>query len=85
MRGQSGPMSYREFVQWAAFHSVSPIDDERAFDLGPALVRATIAAAHGSKDVNPIDLLPFRKRLSDAFDGPEKMLARWAERHGQVI
>lgn len=77
-------MSHREFMQWAAFHSISPIDDERAHDLGPALIRATVAAAHGAKDVNPIDLLPFRKRMSDAFEGAEKALARWAERHGQV-
>lgn len=74
-------MTAREFTQWAAFHSISPIDDERAHDLGPALVRATLAAVHGGK-VNPVELLPFRIRLSDDFDGAEKTLMKWAEMQG---
>lgn len=84
LRGLDEPMTNREFIQWAAYHSISPIDDERCHDLGPALVRATIAAANGAKDINPIDLLPFRKRISDAFDGFERGLARWAEKNGSV-
>lgn len=78
-------MSHREFTQWLAFHTKSPIDDERCFDLGHALVRHTQIASNTPKDKSlpSIEsLLPFSERPRDLNEF-ERGLLQWAESMGQ--
>lgn len=78
-------MSNREFTQWLAFHTKSPIDDERCFDLGPALIRHTHIAGNTPKDKHPPSieaLLPFSERPRELNDF-ERGLLQWAEATGQ--
>lgn len=78
-------------MQWAAFDSISPIGDERAFDLGPALIRKTLVELKGAKDVELRHFMPFGGRQEEQEDGTdrprfeqaaEEMMMRWAENMG---
>jgi hypothetical protein len=74
-------MSNREFMQWACFHSISPIDDERCFDLPAAMIRQTIFGAHAGKDqsVPPLsDFLPFAQKPTAQTDVDAALIA-WAK------
>ena len=78
-------MSNRELTQWLAFHSKSPIDDERCFDIGPALIRHTHIASNTPKEKSlpSIEsLLPFSERPRDLNEF-ERGLMQWAETAGR--
>lgn len=78
-------MGQREFTQWLAFHILSPIDDERCFDLPAALQRHTLISLHTprGKSTPPIqELLPYALRPQGLNDF-EREILRWAEREGR--
>jgi hypothetical protein len=56
-------MSLEEFMDWLAWDSVSPIGDERCFDLPGAMQRQVQIALARSKRPPDLDsLLPFRQQ-----------------------
>lgn len=76
-------MTFREFMQWFARHLVSPLDDERRFDLGHAMTRrllVQIHTKHGSK--HPLqDFLPFHPKPD--INEAERAFLRWAQQYGK--
>lgn len=62
-------MSHREFVYWCSVYESRPFDDERCFDLGPALIRNDMRVLAGSgKRTKVSELMPYRK------ESPEQSL-----------
>ena len=62
-------MSHREFVYWCKVYEARPFDDERCYDLGPALIRKDMRALAGSKkQVKITDLLPYRAEDKTALN-----------------
>lgn len=77
-------MSHREFMQWLAFNSISPIGDERCHDLGPALNRQMMVQLQAGKSAQryPLDdFLPFRPRYEPENDLDAALVA-WARSQG---
>lgn len=76
-------MANREFTQWLAFHQLSPIDDERCYDLPAALARHTLISMHTPKGKRPPDLeelMPYA--LQPELNEFEREILRWARREG---
>lgn len=65
-------MSHREFEYWCAVYRKRPFDDERCYDLGPALIRADVRALAGSKKKTKIEeLLPYRQASTRTYADSE--------------
>jgi len=78
-------MSYREFVQWQAFNSISPIGDERTADTGPALIRqhmTNLVSKKGAQSIPLADYLPFRQAPPQPENDLDAALIAWARSHG---
>jgi len=45
---------------WLAYRKkYGPMNPNRTFDAGPAIVASMIARAHGAKDIKPKDFMPY--------------------------
>ena len=78
-------MSYREFIQWQAFNSISPIGDERNADIGPALTRQLMVQLQSTKSAprHPLeDFMPFRPRTPPPETDLDAALIAWARSNG---
>ena len=60
-------MTYREFIEWAAYYHIEPWGEERA-DLRSGVVAATVANANrgkAQKPFAPADFMPLAKKKAE--------------------
>lgn len=53
-----------EFSEWMAFEQIDPSGEWRA-DLRSGMIAATVAVAHGAKDVSPSDFMMFVEKMPE--------------------
>ena len=73
VRELQAELTAEEFAEWMAYHSISPIGDERA-DLRAGIVASAVVNSRGGRS-RPLDFMPIVRGRAVRRQTPKQMLA----------
>lgn len=77
-------MTDREAEIWVRHRNkYGPVNPNRMFDTGPALISSVISKSNGGK-ANPIDFMPYGRKQEDVIDG-DSFVDRLSQHKGVKI